>query len=138
MNLLARATQYYKQARDLNAPISLDSNKDLKDIIVYIKNFLDGAGSVSNYRWYYEDFSELYKYISMKKQLPSRIVGDKYQKLLAFVNSIVRANAVSMQELLTLGMLWDAWSISNVAVLKDNLVRAMNNVIKRAIELMPR
>jgi hypothetical protein len=138
MSLLQFATAYYKKAYSLDTKIPLSSNKNLKDIITYVKNFLDGASSTKNYSWYYNNFSSLYEYVTNQGKIPEKILDNKYKRLLSFINTMLTNDKVSLQDLLMLGTLWDGWSISNILALRDDRVRLVNRLIKRAIEIIPK
>ena len=135
MDLLKSTAQYQHDVNNLTKQVSLAYNKDLHSIMLYIKQVVDGAAKVENYKSYYNNFSELYEYIARHKALPPKILN-KWFALSQDVKNIVDNNQVSKQDILNLGMLWDAWSISNVGVLKENYVSAINNLIHKALELL--
>jgi len=135
MSLLQKISQYQQQVCDLSEQVPL-TGKGLKEIFSYLKNFLEAAARVENYRWYYNDFSSLYEYISKRRHIPAKILNDKYHNLLDFVNSVLTRGSTSVQDILRLGMLWDAWSVSTVGVLKEDHVKSINAMTKRAIEIL--
>ena len=132
MNILERVAQYQEMVQSLNtAPTS-----NVKNILVYIKKYLDGATNAANYTYYYNNFNKLYNYIITHKEIPPRILNNKYRQLSYFVNLIIFNGKVSAQDIVKLGSLWDAWIISNVAILKNDQVNAVSKLIDRALELL--
>jgi hypothetical protein len=130
MNILKRIAQYQQLVKNLNT-----TKPDIKNILVYIKKYLDGAANATNYTSYYNDFNKLYEYVATHKEIPPRILNNKYLKLSYFINLLINNTTVSSQDIVRLGSLWDAWIISNVAILKNDRIDAVSKLISKALEL---
>jgi len=136
MDILKSVAQYQQNISNLTMPVSLDANKDLRSIMLYIKQYLDASGKVDNYSKIYNDFSGLYEYIARRHDIPTKILNNKWIALSQAIKNIIDSNQLSKQDIINLGSLWDAWTISNVAVLKENYVSAINDLIHKVLLLL--
>jgi hypothetical protein len=130
MNILKRTAQYQQRVQELNA-----GTPDIKNILIYIKEYLDGAANAANCTSYYNNFNKLYEYVAAHKEIPPKILNNKYRELSYFVNLFI-LNGASKQDIVRLGSLWDSWIISNVGTLKNDRMEPISKLIDRALELL--